>query len=169
VRPPDPDGEATSGPPPPEGAASTVWTVRRAPRYTRQVALAPGTGTRQITIVDDAGVGRLEAIDLELEDIVERRFQIHPDDPTSGRVETVMRWRCARPDWSVAAVTRSTITGTPAELRVQTELEASEGDVTVFGRRWEAAVPQPAARSEPEGRAPDTRPRRAPLRRRGGR
>jgi putative CocE/NonD family hydrolase len=128
---------------PPEGAPATPWTVMKPAAFVRRAERDPATGAAALSIVDDAGAFRIEAIGLDLEDVTERRFRIHPDDPTAAVLDVEMRWRFARADWSTAATTRSRVTCTAAEFRITTDLEAFEGDAPVFARQWTTTVPRP--------------------------
>jgi hypothetical protein len=110
--------------------------------YRHRVEGDPVTGARTLAIADDTGIFRLDAIGLELEDATERRFRIHPGDPTSAVLEVEMRWRVAGAAWSAAATTRGTVTCTADEFRIDTLLEAFEGDTPVFARRWTDTVPR---------------------------
>jgi uncharacterized protein len=142
VRPRDLDAEPPVPFPPPEAAPSLPWTVVKSAAYRHRVEGDPVTGARTLAIADDTGIFRLDAIGLELEDATERRFRIHPGDPTSAVLEVEMRWRVAGAAWSAAATTRGTVTCTADEFRIDTLLEAFEGDTPVFARRWTDTVPR---------------------------
>jgi uncharacterized protein len=126
----------------PEAAPALASTVMKPGHYAWHGEDDPGTGERRLTVVDDGGVWRLDAIDLDMEEVSERRFRIHPDDPASAVLEVDVRWRLARAGWSVSATTRSTMRGTAAEYRIDSELQAFEDEAPVFSRRWSTTVPR---------------------------
>jgi uncharacterized protein len=144
VRPREPDTDRSAAAfLPPEAAPSLSSTVMKPAAYDRRIEADPATGARTLTIVDDTGVFRLDPLGLELEDVTERRYRIHPGDPTSAVLEVATRWRFARADWSVAATVRSTVTASAVAFRIDTALEAVEGDTPFFSRCWTDTVPRP--------------------------
>ena len=48
----------------------------------------------------------------------------------------------ARGTWSVSIDTRTRVTSTREEFRVEAELRAREGDREVFARRWDERIPR---------------------------
>jgi putative CocE/NonD family hydrolase len=133
---------------PPEGAPGPEVAKRRAGAFRRDVATDPETGelvtTMRIDLDDEGrpGTWRFEAIDLEIGHGFEERSRIRPSDPLSAALEISSASSVARGTWSVSIDTRTRVTATREEFRVEAELRAREGDREVFARRWDERVPR---------------------------
>jgi uncharacterized protein len=142
-RPPRPDDEAALpvfGPP--EGAppllmeqvepAEQRWTVQR-DLMTYESALE---------VVNDLGVRRLPAIDLDVRRRAWERYSVVGDDPTSVRGETEWTMEFGRGSWSVRTVTRTTLTSTATDFHLHAQLDAFEGDERVLSRNYRSTIPR---------------------------
>jgi hypothetical protein len=74
--------------------------------------------------------------------VVTERYDNRPDDPLSARAEVASAVRMRRGDWRVEARTRTVLTATREEFRVQAVLDAFEGEARVFSGSWNTAVPR---------------------------
>jgi hypothetical protein len=142
VRSPDPADAALPPLPPPEGPPPLRTTVLEPARAARTVHhdLAGGLVTQEI--LQDSGLFRFDDIDLTVQTVLTERYDIQPDDPLSARAEVGSTVRMRRADWRVEARTRTVLTATREQFRVQATLEAFEGEARVFSRSWDTAVPR---------------------------
>jgi predicted acyl esterase len=124
----------------PEGAAPPAYTVLRPPRVERTVARDAASGEVVHTLVAEGGRGRIDEIDLELEQSTLRRYRIRADDPRSARAEVVHRAAMRRGAWAVRVEGRAVLTATRREFRVEASLRAFEGETLVRERRWEETL-----------------------------
>ena len=119
----------------------------------RRTVLAPGKSERRIerdplrrltttTVVNDEGVYRLDAIDLELGQSSVQRYSIEDDDPTSARVEISWTVTRARGPWRIRTETRTVMTCTRETFEIAATLEAFEADRRVFSRTWDRSIPR---------------------------
>ena len=146
VRPVDPGDDRQRPFAEPEGAPSAPYTELRPRRVTRMVERDGATGEVVHTIVTEgaelgaAGQGRLEEIDLELEQSSVRRYRIRDDDPLTARAEVVQRMGLRRGTWAVRVESRAWLSATRDAFELGARLEAFEGDRLVRSRRWESSV-----------------------------
>ncbi|MFM9372603.1 CocE/NonD family hydrolase [Streptomyces sp. Da 82-17] len=140
-RPPDPAADAALRPfEEPEGATPLPVT-RLAPGDQQWTVSRDLVGYRsELRVVKDAGVIRLDDIDLEVGHHVAQRYGSVADDFTSvwGRVETTMTF--TRGDWQVRTETRTTLTCTADELQLDAQLDGYEGARRVYSRNWYETV-----------------------------
>jgi hypothetical protein len=92
--------------------------------------------------LQDSGLVRLDDIDLTVQTVVTERYDIRPDDPLSARAEVGTTLRMRRGEWRIETRTRTVLTATREEFRVQASLDAFEGEAGVFARSWNTAVPR---------------------------
>ena len=69
-------------------------------------------------------------------------FSVHPNDPTSARVELVWTELYERGAWQVTSKTRTVITSTKTHFRIVGELEARQGDEVVHEQTWDREIPR---------------------------
>lgn len=110
--------------------------------YRRERRTDAGSGETLISIVDDSGVYTLDDIDLEMADVAEKSFRIHPANGDSAAHEAAFLWRMRRGDWTVSSTVRTAVTSRPEALHLQTRLTAAENDREIFARQWSAVVPR---------------------------
>jgi hypothetical protein len=132
---------------PPESAPGPKETELQPMRAGRAVTYNLGTG--EITHAsgvegDDLRAGmrrtRLDDLDLECGQAVQRRLTIDPRDPLSARAEHRALVEFARDGWRCATETRLRITATATAFRVEAEMRGTEGDATVFERTWDKRI-----------------------------
>ena len=131
--------DAESAPPP-------AYTELRPWSVDRTIERDDVTGEVAHTIVSE-GAGRLEAIDLELEQSSTRRYRIRDEDPLWARAEVVQRMGLRRGTWAVRVEAHARLSATRATFQLRARLEAFEGDALVRARSWERRV----ARDEASG------------------
>ncbi len=72
----------------------------------------------------------------------EEYFSIHPDDPTSARLDITWTERFERGAWQVSTRTHTVMTSTPTHFRLEAELEAKEGEDIAHTQRWSRDFPR---------------------------
>ena len=109
---------------------------------TRHVERNVATGEQVTRLVEDGGVYRLEAIDLECADGGRAEFRIVEGDPASARA--TWRWwsRRKRGDWQVAVEAKMKVALSRQSFHIESDLEAFEGEQRVFSRSWNHEVPR---------------------------
>jgi hypothetical protein len=146
VRPLQADDDRLAAFAPPEGAPLPAYTELRPMRVERTVARV---GTDIVyTISSEGGAfraggpGRLEAIDLELEESSVRRYRIRDDDPLSARAEVLQRMGLRRGAWAVRVESRASFRATRESFELRAWLEAFEGGALVGARSWQYSIPR---------------------------
>ncbi len=119
-----------------------VWPMLEPARGGRTVHHDVAADVVTQEILQDSGLYRLDDIDLTVQTVVTERYDIRPDDPLSARAEVASTVRMRRGDWRVEARTRTILTATREEFRVQAILDAFEGEGRVFPRSWNTTVPR---------------------------
>jgi predicted acyl esterase len=142
VRPPDPADASLPPVPAPEAPPPPATTVVEPAHRSRTVHHDLGDDVVTLESVQDAGRVRLDGIDLTLRTVVRERYDMAPGDPLSARAEVSGVVGMQRGDWSVEARTRTVMTATREEFRIEARLDAFEGETRVFDRRWKTAVPR---------------------------
>jgi hypothetical protein len=134
-------GEPRAAPPPAHTLlvpAERHWTVRHN-LATNEVALD--------VVNNDARV-RLDDIGLAYGRNVEECWSYSNERYETVRGEVVHERRFERAgvagedDWSVRSVTRTVLTSTPTHFLIRATLDAYEGDVRVFEKSWDEAIPR---------------------------
>jgi len=142
VRPPDPaDGDLRAfGPPRTATPPPTTLLVPAHREWTVEQNLATNRVT--LNIVNDDPAYLLEAIGLEMGRNTREEYSYQNDNPATlrGMVRQV-RW-FKRGAWQVETVTRTVLTATPTDFIVRATLDAYEGEVRVFSRSWDEAIPR---------------------------
>jgi hypothetical protein len=136
---PFPEPEAA---PPLEDAELERGGVRRTVK--RNAATGETAITTTMDLTPDGEVARLRVtpIDLEFGHAVEERHRIRDGDPLSARAEVVHRTVMRRGAWSVRIETRTECVADRRAFRVRAELDAFEGDVRIYSKTWDCAVPR---------------------------
>ena len=86
------------------------------------------------------GVGRIEEIGLIISECTRRIFRIRPSDPSSAALETEMTCRFSRDTWSAETKIRGLVSGDGSSMLILHELEAREGDRTVYAHEERDSV-----------------------------
>jgi putative CocE/NonD family hydrolase len=129
-------------PPEPEHAAPWAHRVLRPGKTRRYIEDDLISGTRALIVEDDLGDAENLTHGLCTGESMSERWEIHPDDPLSARAVHVWEQRLSRGDWAVRTKAEAEMTATATHLRMQATLRAWEGDVLVFERVWDDAVPR---------------------------
>ncbi len=126
----------------PEAGPPQQTTVIRAPRRSWDVVRDLVRDESRLEVVNDEGIYRIDAIDLEIEMRTEETYTSRADDYDSLRGETWWHCRFRRGTWEVRTVTRTVLTSGADEFRVKAELDAYEGDVRVHSQNWDERIPR---------------------------
>lgn len=129
-------------PPPAEHAPPAPLREIRAPRARRVIEEDMLAGTRTLVVETDEGVFENMAHALVMEESLTERWEITPDDPLSAKATHVWEQRRSRGDWAVRTRAEAEMTASETHLRMRARLQAWEGEVLVFERDWDDAVPR---------------------------
>ena len=140
VRPPDPGDDRLRPFEAPEGAPPAAYVELRPRRVERTVERDEVAGEIVYAVVSEGGRGRMEEIDLELEQSSVRRYRIQEHDPLTARAEVVQRMGLRRGPWAVAVESRVWLSATEEAFALRARLEAFEGDTLVRSRSWDCRV-----------------------------
>jgi len=140
VRPPDPGDDRLRPFEAPEGAPPAAYVELRPRRVERTVERDEVAGEIVYAVVSEGGQGRMEEIDLELEQSSVRRYRIQEHDPLTARAEVVQRMGLRRGPWAVAVESRVWLSATEEAFALRARLEAFEGDTLVHSRSWDCRV-----------------------------
>lgn len=124
----------------PEAGPPVERTTIRMPEQSWTVVRDLVQDESRLEVVNDVGVYRLDAIDLEVETRAEETYSSRADDYGSLRGET--RWvrRFKRGDWEVLTVAHTVMTSDRHSFRVQAQLDAYEGDTRVHSQSWDERI-----------------------------
>src|SRR5207249_617469 len=112
VRPPDPGDDRLRPFEAPEGAPPASYVELRPRRVERTVEREGAAGEIVYGVLSEGGQGRMEEIDLELEQSSVRRYRIQEHDPLTARAEVVQRMGLRRGPWAVAVESRVWLSAT---------------------------------------------------------
>src|SRR5205823_2039827 len=140
VRPPDPGDDRLRPFEAPEGAPPASYVELRPRRVERTVEREGAAGEIVYGVLSEGGQGRMEEIDLELEQSSVRRYRIQEHDPLTARAEVVQRMGLRRGPWAVAVESRVWLSATEEAFALRARLEAFEGDTLVCSRSWDCRV-----------------------------
>jgi putative CocE/NonD family hydrolase len=136
------EDEALKPFPPPDSAPPLPLTRIRAPQTWRRALRDQQTGVSELKVREDTGQYCIEPLALSYELTSTDCYVIHPDDPSTATAETAFEMRQSRGDWRTRAVTRTRLSATAAEFRVDAWLDAWEGEERIVAREWHVAVPR---------------------------
>lgn len=128
-------GTGSSDPPPPTtllAPAEHEWSVVHN-LAKNQVAL---------NVVNNDPHIRLDDIDMAFSRRVQERYTYSNDNYDTVRGEAVQRRLFERGDWRILTVTRTVLTSTRTHFLIRATLDAYEGDVRVFAKSWDEAIPR---------------------------
>jgi hypothetical protein len=128
-------GEAESAPP---LAKTMIEPEHHNWRVIRDLAKDEST----LEVINDKGIYRLEAIDLEVQNKTVETYTYRADDFSSVRGETLSIRGFKRKDWTIKTVTRTVLTSTPFHFHVFADLDAYEGDKRVYCKSWDEKIPR---------------------------
>jgi uncharacterized protein len=142
VRAPDP-ADATLPPlPSVEHGDALPVTVLEPAKNGRTITHDIAADTVRLEILRDAGMYRLDGIDLMMQTLSTHRYSIRPDDPASARAECSVIVRLRRAGWPVEIRATSLLTSTAQTFRVEATLDAFEGDNRLFATAWDRSFPR---------------------------
>ncbi len=120
----------------PEMAPPPEMTVLVPASSSRHIERNAATGEQVTRLVEDGGVCRYEAIDMECADGGRSEFRIVKGDPLSAHA--VWHWwsRRRRGDWDVSVKVKMDVTASATTWHIVSDLEAFEGDRRIFSRFW---------------------------------
>ncbi len=127
-------------PPPAEHARPFAHRVLREGHKARRIEQDLLTG-QQVLICEDDG-GDVENLDhgLVSGETMSELWAIHPADPLSARAVHEWEQRLSRGAWGVRTRAWAEMTSTASHLVMKAHLQAWEGEVLVFDRRWDESV-----------------------------
>ena len=146
VRPPDPIDDELQPFAAPEQAPLAEQTELRSAALKRTVERDLVTNQTIYTIFNDSSEvesepsARFDAIDLDLDHTISRRFRIGEDDPLSAEAEVVQKTLFRRGTWKARVETRTRMTSTEVHFLLQAELKAYHAGEEFFARTWERRV-----------------------------
>ena len=136
-----------------EDAALAPFGAPEASPKLRKTQIEPGWENRTVTqdrntgavvwdLSDSDGTNRIEDIDLTFAIRRGRRLSIHPDDPTTAKVELSWHRAYSRGDWRVSSACKIVMTCSAEAFRLTAEMDAFEGEQRVFSRNWDETIPR---------------------------
>ena len=119
----------------------------------RRTQVEPGWENRTVTqnrntgevvwdLSDSDGTNRIEDIDLTFAIRRGRRLSIHPEDPTTAKVELSWHRAYSRGHWQVSSACKIVMTCSADSFRLVAEMDAFEGEQRVFSRNWDETIPR---------------------------
>jgi len=132
----------------PESARGPVETELRTAKFRRSIEHDVATGEivhASGLASDDLAQGRrvrLDDIDLEYGQAMWRRLRITDGDPLSAQLEYRNRTDFKRDGWNPAIETRTRLSATKDEFRLEADMTAYEGEAKVFERKWDYKIPR---------------------------
>jgi putative CocE/NonD family hydrolase len=142
VRPPRAEDKDLAPFAPPESSPKLGKTQLEPGWEKRSVTQDRVTGEVVWELSDSDGTNRIEETGLIFSIRRHRRMSIHPDDPTSARLELDWHRSYSRGDWRVSSECSVTLTSTRETFQVTARLDAYEGRSRVFSRNWEEMIPR---------------------------
>jgi putative CocE/NonD family hydrolase len=100
------------------------------------------TGMQRFERITDAGTHRLDRIDLQFGSRSESIYSIHPNQPTSARIDISSNWHFARGQWAVRTETKVSMRASIDVFRIDASLKAYEGADCIFTRDWSEEIPR---------------------------
>jgi hypothetical protein len=136
-----------------EDAALTPFGAPEASPKLRRTQVEAGWENRTVTqnrntgevvweLSDSDGTNRIEDIDLTFAIRRGRRLSIHPEDPTTAKVELSWHRAYSRGHWQVSSACKIVMTCSAEAFRLTAEMDAFEGDQRVFSRNWDETIPR---------------------------
>ena len=124
----------------PEAGPPVERTIIRMPEQSWNVVRDMVEDESRLEVVNDAGVYRLDAIDLEIETRTEETYTSIANDYESLRGETKWTRRFKRGDWEVRTIAHTVMTTDNHSFRIQAQLDAFEGDTRVHSQSWDELI-----------------------------
>lgn len=133
---------------PPEAASSLDHSVLRPDRFGRTLERDVATGRTVCRVASDwsgyqdAGVARIEAIDLDVGHTIRQEYRAHPRDAGAAEPEVHQRIPLRGGSWDVRVESRVRLGCGPSAFRMEADLSAEEGGEEVFSRHWNPVIPR---------------------------
>lgn len=99
-------------------------------------------GVTEYLIEDDAGRSRHVGSGMETDDRLMERYTVRDGAPLSLQVHIERTLELQRDEWRIRVETLSTMTADATHFHVSNHLDAYEGDVRVFTRSRDIAIPR---------------------------
>ena len=90
--------------------------------------------------VENDPSARFDAIELELDHTISRRFRIGEDDPLSAAAEVAQKTLFRRCAWNSRVEMRTRMTSTEDHFLLEAELKAYDNEEEFFARNWQRRV-----------------------------
>ena len=130
-------------PPPSSTPLAPRTTLRPAAPVEARMEEDVATGRLAFVHVEDSGRTRLDTNGWSYGNVIRRRFEIHPDEPTSAGVELEGEDTWGRDgELDVRIRTWMRMTSDEASFHIHARLEADEDGRCVFSRTWLEAIPR---------------------------
>ncbi|MEM9148027.1 MAG: CocE/NonD family hydrolase [Pseudomonadota bacterium] len=148
IRSPEAPDAATPPAPPPESMAERPVTGVTPGSMARTLETDLTTGMQTARLFIDGGVfgpnGRIRLDDTgtELQDISERLYTIHPDDPLSAKAIMTQESIFARGDWQARIKTVSEMTASKTDFVLTARVECYDGEALFHAVDWHHTIPR---------------------------
>jgi putative CocE/NonD family hydrolase len=126
----------------PEGAPPGPRTMLEPEHHNWLVHRDLASDESVLEVIDDRGLQRLDDIDLEVGARACERYSATGNDVDSVCGQTRWERTLRRGPWSVRTVTRTVLTSTAEEFRIEADLDAFEGDRRLYCRTWNVEIPR---------------------------
>ena len=126
--------------PPEETREGRSETLR--PGASERIEETLADGTRRLRIITDGGRERQASTGKEGGRHIDERWDIHPDDPLSARMEVRWTYEVGRGDWQTRTETHTEVTCDATHFHVRAWLRAYDGGSPFVSRDWEFRVPR---------------------------
>lgn len=142
VRDPQPDDDALRPFPSAESSPPLAMETLRTPATRKSLRHDLIDGVTEYLIEDDAGRSRHVGSGMETDDRLMERYTVRDGAPLSLQVHIERTLELQRDEWRIRVETLSTMTADATHFHVSNHLDAYEGDVRVFTRSRELAIPR---------------------------
>ncbi|MEX2200600.1 MAG: CocE/NonD family hydrolase [Dongiaceae bacterium] len=100
------------------------------------------TGNWTMRLVEDGGLYRIEAIDLEVGDGMNCEYSITDDDPLSARATWNWHSIRRRDGWNIEIRSQTRLAASAGEFMIDTDVEAIENGKRFFQKSWKERIPR---------------------------
>lgn len=126
----------------PEGAPPLAMEVLRRGEYSRSRRIDYASGEETYRRRKDTGLVRHLHTGLEVSDVTDEIFRIHPDDPNSARLTCRWSKSYARGEWKAAVEIEASVAALRGVWRITARLVAREQADVVAERDWHEEIPR---------------------------
>ncbi|WP_406661798.1 CocE/NonD family hydrolase [Methanolobus sp. ZRKC3] len=123
--------------------AEPVPTILLAPAH-REWTVTHNLATNDVTqkIINNDAKIRLDEIDLEMQKDSTEIYTYCNNNYDTVRGEVLTTCSLKRRDWHATSITRTVLTSTRTHFYIRATLDAYEGDVRIFSKSWDEAIPR---------------------------